>query len=125
MASERDRSADERRRSLQDGHDAETWVAEELARLGWTLLARNVHIGGGELDLVVCRDAAVRFVEVKARAEGEDGLEAITRHKQAKLRFAAEAWLQQAEPVREAAFMVALVTMAPEGWRLELWDDPF
>jgi putative endonuclease len=119
------RSPDDRRRALASGHEAEAWVAQELEALGWQVLGRNVHVGGGELDLIVIRGGCVRFVEVKARKPGEDGLEAITDHKQGKLRRAAEGWLQQhGGRFDEVAFLVAVVHM--EGrWRLELLDDAF
>ena len=110
---------------MDRGAEAEAWVAQELEGQGWTVIGRNVRIGGGELDLVVQRDGAVRFVEVKARSAGDDPLEALTPHKQRKLRQAAEGWLQQAAPVEEAAFLVALVHMHADGWRLECIDDAF
>ena len=36
----------------QAGDAAETLVAVRLADAGWTVLARNVHVGRHELDLV-------------------------------------------------------------------------
>ena len=87
---------------------------------------RNWRATGGELDLVVCRDGALRFVEVKARTDGADGLEAITASKRAKLVRAAEAWLDTHEAdYAEMAFMVAVVSLASEGWTLDLLDDAF
>jgi len=119
------RSAEERRRALASGREAEAWVAQELEERGWQVLDRNVHVGGGELDLVVIREGCLRFVEVKARQPGEDGLEAVTPYKQGKLRCAAEGWLQQhPEGFEEVAFLVAVVHMGPR-WRLELLDDAF
>lgn len=120
------RSADDRRRALASGHEAEAWVAQELEEDGWTVLDRNVRIGNGEIDLVVVRDRCLRFVEVKARASGEDGLEAMTTWKQGKLRRAAEAWLQHDRRggYDEVAFLVAVVSMGAS-WSLELLDDAF
>jgi putative endonuclease len=104
-----------RRRALEAGHRAEQDVAERLAAQGWTVLAQNWRGGGGELDVVVLRGRALRFVEVKLRAL-EDPLvdEAIPAHKRAKLRGAARAFLL-ANPVEadDLAFLVAFV--APDG----------
>jgi putative endonuclease len=119
--------ADSRRDALARGAEAEGLVAAELALHGWRVLARNWHGGGAEVDLIVERDGALRFVEVKARlADDPSGLEAITADKQRRLVRAAEAWLAGAADVREAAFVVAVVTMHADGrWAIELLDDAF
>jgi putative endonuclease len=62
---------------------------------GWRILGTNVWIGGYELDLVVRRGRALRFVEVKEKT-GErfgDPLEMVDREKQRRIRRAAETWL--------------------------------
>jgi putative endonuclease len=74
--------------------------AEERARRwyrlrGWQVLGENVWIGGNELDLVVRRGRALRFVEVKEK-KGDglgDPLEMVGPEKQRRIRRAAEAWL--------------------------------
>lgn len=115
-----------RRAALQGGRDAEAFVASMLAAEGWSIVARNVRIGAGELDLVVLRAGRLRFVEVKARTDGDDALEAVTIDKQRKLRSAAEAWLQLADVCfDEVAFTVAVVGMQPGGFTLERIDDAF
>lgn len=113
--------------STARGRDAEAWVADLLERDGWSVLDRNWHASRGELDLVVEREGVLRIVEVRARAPGDgSGLESIGRAKQAHLRYAAEAWLlAHAEPEREVAFLVAIVTLDPAGWSVEWIDDAF
>lgn len=102
-------------------------MADRLQADGWEILARNWHGGGAELDLVAARDGVLRFVEVKARDPRDDGaLEALTRDKQRRLSRAAEAWLDAfGEPAREAAFLVAVVTLGPGPWTVEWLDDAF
>ena len=95
---------------------------------GWTVLARNWSGGGGELDLVAERDGAVRFVEVKARAVGDDtGDEAVGYGKRRHLIAAAEAWLAREGPPRESAFLVVVVEVdARDEARIVAWfDDAF
>lgn len=105
--------------------DAETFVAAFLEDDGFVVLERNWRGGGAELDLIVIRNGAVRFVEVKARQPGDlSGLESIGPEKQQRLRRAAEAWMLHRNDA-EYAFMVALVTFDPAGWQLELIDDAF
>jgi putative endonuclease len=62
---------------------------------GWRILAENVWAGGNELDLIVRRGGALRFVEVKAKRGSRfgDPLEMVTAEKKRRLRRAAEAWL--------------------------------
>ncbi len=73
------------------------------------------------------RDGALRFVEVKAREVGDDsGLDALTPDKRRKLVRAAEAWLvAHGLPEREVCFLVALVTMDPDGWSIGWIDNAF
>jgi putative endonuclease len=71
-----------------------------LRRLGYTLVERNYRTRLGELDLIVRKGTTLVFVEVKLRrgtAFG-DPLEAVTPHKQAKIRSLAELYLLDREP---------------------------
>jgi len=94
---------------------------------GYRIVERNLHVGGGELDIVALRHGALRVVEVKARAVGDDtALEALGHHKQRTLRRATESYLLgDVPPYSEVAFLVAVVTMDPTGWTVELIDDAF
>jgi putative endonuclease len=62
---------------------------------GYRILARNVWVGGNELDLVVRRGRRLAFVEVKAKTGGRHGdpFEMVGPEKQRRVRRAAEAWL--------------------------------
>jgi len=61
------------------------------------VLARNIAIAGGELDLVVERDGVVAICEVKYRdsRSGLDPLEALGPAQRARLRRAAGAWIAE------------------------------
>lgn len=121
------RSALSRRGAFLRGQRAEEAVAEKLESEGWRVRARNWRGNGAELDLVVERNHRVRFVEVKARGLNDPGaLDAVTADKRRRLTRCAEAWLDlHAETYEEAAFLVAVVTMAPEGWSITWIDDAF
>jgi putative endonuclease len=119
------RSPDDRRRALRAGADAEERVASLLAADGWSVLARNWRGGGGELDVVVARGVAVRFVEVKLRDPADPlGDEAVSASKRSRLRSAARAWLLSHSGLdpHDLAFLVAFV--APDGV-VRLVDDAF
>ena len=117
----------DRRRAWQLGVTAESWVAQQLELLGWSVVATNYRGSGAELDIIVVRDGVVRFVEVKARQPGDDsGWEAVGPGKRRRLVRAAQTWLSQQEGTCcEAAFLLALVQCGPGPWTVEWMDDPF
>lgn len=75
------------------GVDAEGVAAAALERDGWTVLARRLRTGAGELDLVAERDGLLAVVEVKARATLSDAAWALGARQRARLLAAAEAAL--------------------------------
>jgi len=77
----------------QAGDSAESLVLVRLLAAGWTLLARNVHVGRHELDLVAVDPGpptALVIVEVRWRASRGFGLpeETVDHRKRARLRLA-------------------------------------
>ena len=106
--------------------EAERFVADALVGQGWTLIARNWRGSGGEIDVIVTRGGAVRFVEVKARSPGDElAWEAVSHSKQRKLARAAQGWLMEQEPAPlEACFLVAIV-WTEDPWRIEWIDNAF
>jgi putative endonuclease len=83
------------------GDAAESLVAARLAERGWTVLARNVHVGRHELDVVAVDPGPPRelvIVEVRWRGRRDFGLpeETVDRHKRRHLRAAAYALLDGA-----------------------------
>jgi putative endonuclease len=76
------------------GDAAETLVLSRLVDAGWTVLARNVHVGRHELDLVAVDPgppAALVIVEVRWRRSRGFGLpeETVDHRKRARVRRAA------------------------------------
>ena len=72
---------------LRLGLRAEQLVATRLERSGWRIVARNVRLPSGELDLVALDDGTLVFVEVKAGRAGatfgpERPAHAVGRRKQ-------------------------------------------
>jgi len=88
------------------GDAAEELVATTLVEAGWTILARNVHVGRRELDLVAIDPgppAALVIVEVRWRSRRDFGLpeETVDHRKRAR--------------VHEAAFRLLAVGELPDG----------
>jgi len=91
------------------GDNAEALVAERLQAAGWTVLARRLHVGRLELDLVAEDPGPPRrlvAVEVRWRARRDFGLaeETLDRGKQRRL--------------RRAVVRLAVTGQLPDGRRL-------
>lgn len=112
-AKARNASSPERRSSSAVGAAAERRVAWHYRLRGYRVLARNVRIGGGELDLVVRRGGRIVVCEVKSKrglAYG-DPLEAAGPAKARRVRRTAETWLATRPELAhlDVAFEVAAV----------------
>lgn len=85
------------RRSPARGRWAEDRAVEYVVReRGARVLARNVRLAGGEIDLVVEEGSAVVFVEVKARKEGHASAAfAVSADKRRRIGRAAAAWVSR------------------------------
>jgi putative endonuclease len=77
------------------GREGEQVAAEYLERAGLRVLDRNWRCAEGEIDIVAAERQVMVVCEVKTRSSTRFGtpLEAITRHKQARLRRLAMRWL--------------------------------
>jgi putative endonuclease len=89
----------------RSGDNAEDRVARTLGEAGWTILARQVHVGRAELDLIAIDPGPPRslvIVEVRWRGRRDFGLpeETVDRRKRARLHQAAWRWLETAEAPR-------------------------
>ena len=75
----------------------EQLAAGHLIAKGYSVLARNVHVGHKEIDIIARREQYLVFVEVKLRRAGGlvSGLEAVGHRKQQHLLAAAEAYIHQ------------------------------
>lgn len=78
----------------QAGDAAEDLVARTLVEAGWTILARNIHVGRRELDLVATDPgppAMLVVVEVRWRSRRDFGLaeETVDHRKRARIHAAA------------------------------------
>jgi len=83
--------------SRQKGDAAEQMAAEYLASHGFSILARNYAIRGGEVDIIAQEGDFIVFVEVKQRESARYALprESVTRAKQRRIAQTAMEWLQK------------------------------
>jgi len=101
------------------GDTAEALVAAQLADAGWTILARNVHVGRRELDLVAVDPGPPRtlvVVEVRWRARRDFGLgeETVDHRKRTRIHAAAFTLLERGA-VPRLPLRFDLVVVEPGG----------
>jgi putative endonuclease len=105
------------------GRAAEDLVAARLENSGWRIVARNVRLPSGELDVVAMDRSILVFVEVKAGRAGanlgpEMPAHAVGRRKQLKLRRLAREWIGERRGPSGVAgyrFDVVGVRFGPDG----------
>lgn len=100
------------------GRRAERVAERELRRRGYRIVARNLRLAGGEIDVVALEGGTVCFIEVRARSSDEVGsaLESVDRKKRRQLTKLARSFLRQRGLERlPARFDVVAVEPAADG----------
>jgi putative endonuclease len=103
------------------GRRSEDLAAEYLQSQGFTILERNYRVGHKEIDLIVCKEDRVAFVEVKARSGAGYGhpLESITWAKRREIAFVARAWIADRPKAETYQFDAIAVTWVGENHRID------
>jgi putative endonuclease len=81
--------------STHKGQVGEERAVRYLQRKGFTIMARNLRLGRGELDIIARREDLLVFVEVKTHRTLESALLALHPDKCSRLQSAARVWLGQ------------------------------
>ena len=100
--------------TTERGRAAETKAAAYLEARGYEIIDRNWRTRYCELDLVARADGIVHFLEVKYRANPNQGtgFDYITHDKQARLMRAATSWNQQHRS--SAAYQIDAISVMGE-----------
>lgn len=93
------------------GRKGEDLAAAFLIGRGYRVVARNVRVPGGEIDLVCVEEGILVFVEVKKRAGPSFGsaLSAVDARKRRKLRVIALDYAQIVAPTARLRFDVVTI----------------
>jgi putative endonuclease len=107
------------------GRRAEAAVAKHLEALGYRILARNVRMKFGEIDLVAEKGGVVVIVEVKAGRADPDFPPHLhlDPRKRRKLLTLARAYLAEHAPDAEARIDLVTVTEESGQLRVEQFED--
>ena len=88
------RASKEKRQEIwKKGKRAENAAGIYLQSKGYHLLAGNVRLKTGEIDIIATRDNVLVIVEVKARQTLEEGLAALTTRQCKRIINATSEWL--------------------------------
>ena len=99
------------------GARAERRVQAHLESLGYRILATNVRLAGGELDIVARRDRQLLFCEVRMRSRSDygDALETVDFFKARRIRKAAQMWLVRNPGARRLDVSLEVAAVRPDG----------
>jgi len=111
--------------STARGRKAEGCAARFLKRRGYKILARNVRLARGEIDIIARRGDIVSFVEVKSRKKHDDALLAMHKDKCWRIRSAAQAYVGQQPRLAALQCRFDLIILTPGHWfaRIEHLKD--
>lgn len=104
------------------GQHYEAVAEKHLISCGFSLIERNFHAKGGELDLIMRDGNTIVFVEVRYRAQQTFGhaAETVTRSKIQKILKAANVWLMKnGLSVYSTDFRFDLVAIHQHGKQVE------
>ena len=109
------------------GRASEEIVARHLTAKGYTIIARNFHAPGGELDIICIRNNTLFVVEVRSRRYGATRpIDTIGPDKQRHIFDAVDAFMALHKPmVHEVRFIVAEVEWRDDTPEIRLIFDPF
>lgn len=80
-------------RAQRRGITAESAASAALEQDGWTIRARRLQTGVGEIDIVADKNGLLAIIEVKSRKTLSDAAYALSARQRARLIAAAEALL--------------------------------
>lgn len=97
---------------------AEGMAADFLRKAGYTILDRNVRIGGKEIDIIALDGDTIVFVEVRSRHARDAVLpeDTVDERKERHIKFAADCYLQRKNLVeRYVRFDIMAIILPPKG----------
>jgi putative endonuclease len=111
--------------SKERGAQGERLAEWFLARRGYRVLERNARVGRFEVDLVMEKEEAVVFVEVKTRSESSWGGASLALGSAQRVRLAAAASGMAARygPGRAVRFDVVTIEESAARLVIEHWPD--
>ncbi len=119
-------TADDKKVAVRLGRQAEWLCRLALQVKGWRILAHGHRArrgtGAGEIDLIAKRGQVVAFVEVKARANYEQGVLAVSHVQRDRIVQGAMAFLARTPGLSSCDVRFDVMVVRPWRWPIHLAD---
>jgi putative endonuclease len=102
-----------RRLAWRRGRSAEALCVWLLRLKGWRILARNLELPGGEIDILARRGRVLAAIEVKTRARLEAAAEAVSRRQRRRIARALEGFLASRPDLARLSPRFDVMLLAP------------
>lgn len=106
------------RKAWAQGHRAEFFAALYLRLKFYRIMARNLRLPGGEIDVVAKRGNLLVFIEVKYRPNRTLAQAAITPRQWQRIEAAAAQFVAKRPLLHHCRWRFDLLAMAPKSWPL-------
>jgi putative endonuclease len=104
------------RKAPARGHRAEFWAALYLRFKAYRILARNLRLPGGEIDLVAKRGNLLVFVEVKYRPDRAAARAAVSARQWRRIERAAGQFVARHKALQQCRWRFDVLAMGPWRW---------
>ena len=111
-----------RRQAEKRGRRAESLAALFLRLKGYSILARNLRTPMGEIDLIARKHGIIAFVEVKARADMDAALSAVSPRSWQRISRAADYWMARHPAHIDDAWRYDIVAISGYKWPCHVPD---
>ena len=116
------RDTAERRRALRRGRLGEAVALWMLRCKGYRILARDLRLAVGEIDIVARRGRLLVAVEVKRREDQAAAAEAVSERQRRRIARALEAFAARDRRLADLDWRFDVVLLARGRWLLHLAD---
>lgn len=105
-----------RRRAWRRGHFSEYLAALFLTARGYRIVAIRHRTHLGEIDIIARRGDLAVFVEVKARRQQQQAVDAVSHAAQTRIRAASDLWLARQPDHARLSQRYDIVAILPWRW---------
>ncbi|KQV44267.1 MULTISPECIES: YraN family protein [unclassified Rhizobium] len=111
-----------KRKALRKGAIAEYRAALALILKGYRILAFRYRTRLGEIDIIARKGDLVACVEVKARANIDSAVFAVSPTAQRRIRAASDLWLARQPDAARLSIRYDIVSVSPWRWPAHIPD---
>lgn len=111
-----------RRKANLKGHFAEYYAAFYLMLKGYRIANLRYKTKLGEIDIIARKRDLAIFIEVKARADLQKGVDAVSYHSQTRIKNASDLWLAKQKNAHKISQRYDIIVVRPLRWPVHFLD---